>query len=112
MFGGGSVVPLVKSGKLRALAVSSAKRSSVLPDLPTIAEFYPGYEVNDLAGPVRADRHAAGDHRQAARRSERGAGDAGRGAEAVAAGSGEPNITTPEEFDGMIRGDYEKYGIR
>ena len=51
MFGGGSVVPLVKSGKLRALAVSGRKRiPATPPDLPTIAEFYPGYEVTIWQG--------------------------------------------------------------
>jgi tripartite-type tricarboxylate transporter receptor subunit TctC len=39
-----SVVPQMKSGRLRALGVSTAKRSSFMPELPTIAESVPGYE--------------------------------------------------------------------
>ncbi len=43
-----SVVSLVKTGKLRALAVSSAKRLPVMPETPTIAESgYKGFESND-----------------------------------------------------------------
>ena len=40
-------VPLVKAGRLKAIAVTSAKRTSALPDAPTVAESdFPGYEVN------------------------------------------------------------------
>ena len=39
-------VELVKSGKLKALAVTSAKRSFVFPDLPSIGETIPGYDVS------------------------------------------------------------------
>jgi tripartite-type tricarboxylate transporter receptor subunit TctC len=40
-----SVAAFIKSGKLRALAVTSAKPSALAPELPTIAETLPGYEI-------------------------------------------------------------------
>lgn len=46
-----AVVPYIKSGRLRALAVTNAKRSQVFPDLPTIAEAaLPGYESEGWTG--------------------------------------------------------------
>jgi tripartite-type tricarboxylate transporter receptor subunit TctC len=40
----------IKSGKLRALAVTTATRSEVLPDVPTVGEFVPGYEASGWNG--------------------------------------------------------------
>jgi tripartite-type tricarboxylate transporter receptor subunit TctC len=42
----------IRAGKLRALAVTSAKREEVLPDVPAMAEFLPGYEANGWYGVV------------------------------------------------------------
>jgi tripartite-type tricarboxylate transporter receptor subunit TctC len=39
-----AVLPTIKSGKLRPLGISSAKRSPLMPEIPTIAESVPGYE--------------------------------------------------------------------
>jgi tripartite-type tricarboxylate transporter receptor subunit TctC len=39
------LVPQLKSGKVKALAVTSAKRSAAMPELPAIAESVPGYEM-------------------------------------------------------------------
>jgi tripartite-type tricarboxylate transporter receptor subunit TctC len=39
-----AVLPTIRSGRLRALGVTSAKRTALVPDVPTIAETVPGYE--------------------------------------------------------------------
>jgi tripartite-type tricarboxylate transporter receptor subunit TctC len=48
-----TTIQQIRAGKLRALAVTSATRSEALPDVPTIAEFVPGYEAiwNGLVAP-------------------------------------------------------------
>ena len=43
-------IEYVRAGKLRPLAVTSARRSEVLPDLPTVREFVPGYEASAVQG--------------------------------------------------------------
>src|SRR5262249_48019945 len=43
-------IEYVRAGKLRALAITIATRSPVLPDLPTVAEFLPGYEFSFWIG--------------------------------------------------------------
>jgi tripartite-type tricarboxylate transporter receptor subunit TctC len=110
MFGGGSVAPLVQSGKLKGLAVSGLKRSPLLPDLPAIAEVYPGYEVTiwqGLFAPVgtpapivarlRAEVNAILAQPDFAERL-------------AAAGSGGPYVTTPADFAARIRSDHARYG--
>jgi tripartite-type tricarboxylate transporter receptor subunit TctC len=39
-----TVMPQVQTGRLRALAITSAKRSAIAPLIPTVAETYPGFE--------------------------------------------------------------------
>jgi tripartite-type tricarboxylate transporter receptor subunit TctC len=61
MFG---VVPAslgyIKSGRLRALAVTTAKRQQVLPDVPTMSEFLPGFEAVGWYG-IAAPKHTPPD---------------------------------------------------
>jgi len=45
-----SSIQHIKAGKLRALAVTTAKRSDELPDVPTVAETVPGYEASAFFG--------------------------------------------------------------
>jgi tripartite-type tricarboxylate transporter receptor subunit TctC len=45
-----SCIQYVRSGMLRALAVTTATRSDVLPDIPTLVEFVPGYEASQWYG--------------------------------------------------------------
>lgn len=53
------VLPLVREGKLRALAVTSARRSAADPDLPTVAESgYPGFEATNWYGLLAPARTA------------------------------------------------------
>ena len=55
--GAPAAMPHIRSGKLKVLAVSTAKRSAALPEVPTVAELgYPGFEVATwygLLGPAR-----------------------------------------------------------
>jgi tripartite-type tricarboxylate transporter receptor subunit TctC len=43
-------IEYIKAGKLRPLAVTTATRSEVLPDIPTVGEFLPGYEASNCFG--------------------------------------------------------------
>jgi tripartite-type tricarboxylate transporter receptor subunit TctC len=45
-----SSIEYIKADKLRALAVTSATRSEVLPDIPTVGDFVPGYEASSWTG--------------------------------------------------------------
>lgn len=47
-----SVIPYIKAGRLRALAVTTAKRSPSVPDLPTVSETVPGFEAITWHGVV------------------------------------------------------------
>ena len=74
-------MPHIKAGTLRALAVTTATRSQALPELPTIADFVPGYEASTWNGRVRAQGHTSrnrakaqsGDQRRAERPDAEGA---------------------------------------
>jgi tripartite-type tricarboxylate transporter receptor subunit TctC len=110
MFSGTSSAGQIKAGHLRALAVTGAERSKVFPELPTIGEFYPGYEVTIWLGlfttagtpePVVSRLHAE---------VNRALGEPEVKRKLNAAGGLEPYPSTPAEFAALIRRDYDKYG--
>ena len=45
-----AAIEYIRAAKLRALAVTTAKRSEALPDVPTVSEFVPGYEASQWYG--------------------------------------------------------------
>ncbi|MBX3652055.1 MAG: tripartite tricarboxylate transporter substrate binding protein [Burkholderiales bacterium] len=102
------ITPHIRSGKVKGLAVTSAKRSALLPDLPTIAETLPGYSASGwygLLAPAATPKHVIARLHTEAVKALR-APDiieklSGQGAEPVA--------STPEEFTAFIRSETEKW---
>jgi tripartite-type tricarboxylate transporter receptor subunit TctC len=110
MFSGTSTSAQIKAGRLRALAVTGAQRSPEFPDLPTIGEFYPGYEVTiwlALFAPAATPEPVLARLRGAVA-TALAAPDVKQ--KLNAAGGLEPFATTPQEFAALIRRDYDKYG--
>ena len=84
-----AVLPFIKSGQVRALAVASRQRSPALPDVPTFAESrLPGVRDLRVVGPHGPVRHAAADRRTAERHRERRPRDSR--IQATLAGHGRP----------------------
>ncbi|MFN7753854.1 MAG: tripartite tricarboxylate transporter substrate binding protein [Pseudomonadota bacterium] len=109
-FGSWSTVgPFVKAGKLRALAVTSARRSPTTPDLPTIAEEgYKGYEATPWWGIVGPGgitpslvKRLNSDIRRAMATPEMKERFAAQGIEIV--------TNTPEEFSALIRSEIARW---
>jgi tripartite-type tricarboxylate transporter receptor subunit TctC len=102
-------LPQVNAGRLRALAVSTPKRSAVAPQIPTVAEAgVLGYSViqwSGLLAPAALPRELtnrinAEIVRILARPAVR---------ERLLAGGAEPGGGTPEQFSALIRADIEKW---
>jgi tripartite-type tricarboxylate transporter receptor subunit TctC len=103
-----SAKPFVQAGKLRALAVTTAKPSSAMPEVPTLASYFPGFDTDAWWGffapagtpPAVVDRLNA-EIRKAHGSAEMRAALQREGAEAVWLG--------PDEFPAFFRREIEKY---
>jgi len=104
-----SVLGIIRGGQVRALAISSAERISVTPDVPTIAESgLQGFEVNPWWG-ILAPAHI---DMAIVRKISADVGDILRTKEMVdflATQGAEPMITTPEVFHQMLESDVAKW---
>src|SRR4051812_9908761 len=109
VWSGSSNAPQIKAGRLRPLAVSGAHRSAQYPDLPTIGEFYPGFENSiwlGLFGPANIPQDVLAKLRAEIKKVLESPDVKQK---MNAAGGLDPYLTTPEEFSALIRRDYEKY---
>jgi tripartite-type tricarboxylate transporter receptor subunit TctC len=109
MWAGSSNAPQIKAGRLRALAVSGGKRSVQYPELPTIGEFYPGFENSiwlGLFAPAALPEAVLAKLRSELRRALELADLKDRFNHA---GGLEPLVLSAEEFAALIRRDYDKY---
>jgi len=104
-----SVLPQVKAGRLRALAVSTAKRSSFVPELPTVAEAgVPGFEARQWWGvfaPAKTPRPVVAKlngeiHKILAAEDVKSR---------LADEGAEPVVTTPEAFGAIVKSDIAKW---
>jgi tripartite-type tricarboxylate transporter receptor subunit TctC len=104
-----SAITLVRGGKLRALAVSSARRNASAPDVPTIAELgYPDFDVNPWWGILAP----AGTPRAIVDKVNRDIAAFLSQPETAAKMSGEgavPSGSTPEEFGTLIRNEIARW---
>jgi tripartite-type tricarboxylate transporter receptor subunit TctC len=101
-------LPQIKSGGVRAIAVSSAKRLKQLPDVPTVAETFPGYSAmtwNGLMAPAGTPKPIIA---KLATELER-AGKDPKFSAALAKLGAEPLCDTPEEFATLIDHDIKTW---
>ena len=105
-----STLPHLKSGKLRALGIGSARRSDMLPNLPTIAESgVPDYDATTwygVAAPARTPRAVV----ERLNREIAKVLQSPEARERLLAQGAEPRSSTPEEFAAHLKSEIGKYG--
>jgi tripartite-type tricarboxylate transporter receptor subunit TctC len=105
----GGVIEYIRAGKLRVLAVTTATRSEMLPDIPTVSEFVPGYEASAVYG-LAAPRNTPAEIIEKLN-MEINAAIADPKIEARLADLGATALAgSPAEFGKLIAGETEKWG--
>jgi tripartite-type tricarboxylate transporter receptor subunit TctC len=103
-----TTIPHVRSGALRALAVTSAMHWPELPQTPTVGEFVPGFEASALQG-IAAPRHTAPDVIERLNREINAALDDPRMKSRIAELGSEPLAGSSAKFTRLIATDSEKW---
>jgi tripartite-type tricarboxylate transporter receptor subunit TctC len=109
MWAGSSNAPQIRAGRLRALAVSGGKRSVQYPELPTIGEFYPGFENSiwlGLFAPAGTPESVLAKLRSTVKEALESPDVK---AKFNNAGGLEPYVIPAAEFGALIRRDHAKY---
>jgi tripartite-type tricarboxylate transporter receptor subunit TctC len=99
----------IKTGKLRALAVTTAARAEVLPDVPTVAEFVPGYEASQWYG-LAAPRNTPAEIVDRLNKEINAALADPKMKARFADIGGEPLQGAPAAFGSLIAAETEKWG--
>jgi tripartite-type tricarboxylate transporter receptor subunit TctC len=99
----------IRAGKLRALAVTTEMRSEVLPDIPTVGEFVPGYEASGWIGFGTPKNTPPEIIEKLSREINAGLADPKMKARLTDLG-GVPMAMTPAEFGKFIADETEKWG--
>jgi tripartite-type tricarboxylate transporter receptor subunit TctC len=99
----------VAGGKLRALAVTAAMRSKVLPEVPAVGEFVPGYEASDWFG-IGAPRKTAGAIIDSVNRQVAASLADPQLIGRIEKLGGTPLVLTPAEFGKHLADETEKWG--
>ena len=104
-----SSIEYIKTGRLRALAVTAATRSEALPDLPTVGEFVPGYEASNWFGVGAPKATPAAIVEQLNKEINASLADPKLKARLTDLG-GTPLVGSPADFGKLIAEETEKWG--
>ena len=103
-----STIEQVRAGKLRALAVTTAARAPVLPDVPTMAEYLPGFEASIYVG-IAAPRGTPGAIVDKLNATMRGALADATITRRIAELGDAPLALSPAEFTKLVAAEFDKW---